>query len=402
MLRKLGTLVSVSLLALGGCGGEEPVVVGAILPLSGEFAIYGEPIRKGIELAFEEIEAAGDYPYPLELRVEDSEGDAGRATQLLDALYDAGAPAAIGGVTTAEALAMVEVADRFDRVLVSPSASSPQLTGLSTNFFRVFPSDFLEGTKMGHFAIQTQKLSKIVIAAAESNYAKGIQQVFEQEVRRNGGEVAEIIEYPAHTRDLDGVLERIMTVAPDGVYLADYAEGLTSLITGLKDRGYEGRILTTSSIASPEVIADAGDAVEGVLFTQSNYDVTSEEPLIHDFVTAYGEKYGQAPDLYAAHGYDAMRIYARALADGGGLRPNQFWQGMRGITNFPGVTGAIQFDEQGDVQKFPRVFVVQNGEFVDYDAVLDERRQDLERRRKGLEDRMRELERQRKGLRGGG
>lgn len=391
------------LLALGfaGCGGDKPVPVGVVLPLTGEFAIYGEPIRRGIELALEEIQSQEAYPYELALRVEDSQGEAARAAELLGEFYDAGAPAVIGGVTTAEAMAMVEVADNADRVLLSPSASSPRLTGISSNFFRVFPSDFLEGTKMGHFAAQTLGLDRLVIAAAESEYAKGIQQVFQREVERNRAEVVESIDYPRNTGDLGGVVDRIMTLNPEGVYLADYAAGLMTLIRGLDQRGYQGRVLTTSSIATPEVVEQAGAALEGVMFTQSNYDVSSEEPLIHQFVAAYQEKYGRTPDLYAAHGYDAMRVYARALADGGAPRPGNFWQGMRGITSFPGVTGPIQFDEQGDVQKFPRVYVIHDGEFVDYDRVLEERRGTLEERRRELERRMRELERQRRGLREG-
>jgi branched-chain amino acid transport system substrate-binding protein len=377
------------------------VPVGVVLPLSGEFAIYGEPIRRGVELAFEELQNQEGYPYGLDLQVEDSQGDAARAAELLDRLYDAGAPAVIGGVTTAEAMAMVEVADRADRVLLSPSASSPRLTGISTNFFRVFPSDFLEGTKMGHFATQTLSLRRLAIAAAESEYAKGIQQVFKREVERNGAQILEVIEYPRNTADLAGVIERILTLGPDGVYLADYAAGLVTLIQGLDQRRYQGRVLTTSSIAAPEVLEGAGDALEGVMFTQSNYDVSSEEPHIQQFVQAFEERYDRTPDLYAAHGYDAMRVYARALADGGAPRPGNFWQGMRGITSFPGVTGTIQFDEQGDVQKFPRVYVIKGGEFVDYDGVLEERRQGLEQRRRDLERRMRELERQRRGLREG-
>jgi len=390
------------LLLLGlvtGCGQHDAILVGAVLPLTGEFAIYGEPIRRGIEVAFEQIEARDDYPYPLELRIEDSQGDPDRAAQLLGELYDAGAPAVIGGVTTQEALAMVEIADQRDRVLLSPSASSPRLTGISTNFFRVFPSDFLEGTKMGHFATETLRVETVVIAAAESQYAKGIQQVFQREVERNGGEVLDVIEYPRNTEDLAAVVDRMMTLDPDAVYLADYADGLVILVRELAKRGYEGHVLTTSSIATPEVIDQMGAAADGVMFTQSNYDVSSDVPQIQEFVQAYQEQYDRVPDLYAAHGYDTMRVYARALAEGGGSRPSEFWQGMRSINNFPGVTGPIQFDEQGDVQKFPRVYVVRDGDFVDYEKVLEERRHDLEQRRRELQQRLRDLERQKRGLR---
>lgn len=401
MARTIRTILCLSLVLglFAGCSEDEPVTVGVVLPLTGEFAIYGEPIRRGIELAFEELQAQEDFPYPLDLQVRDSESEPGTAADQLDQLYEAGAPAVIGGVTTAEALAMVEVADQRDRVLLSPSASSPQLTGLSTNFFRVFPSDFEEGTKMGYFAIQTLGVDEVVIAAAESQYAKGIQQVFAQEIERNGGTVTEVIEYPPNTDDLGGVIERIMTLSPEAVYLADYAPNLERLVSGLEDRDYQGTILSTSSIATPEFVESVGAAANGVLFTQSNYDIQSDEERIQQFVARFREQYDKVPDLYAAHGYDAMRIYGRALIEGGGRRPSNFWQGMRGITSFPGVTGPIQFDEQGDVQKFPRVYVIRNGEFVDYDRVLSERRRDLEERRRAIEERMKALRRQQRGLR---
>ncbi len=399
-LASVAVLASVLGLAVAplGCGGNQKVVVGAVLPLSGEFALYGEPIRKGIELAFEQIEQQGGLPFGLDLQIEDSQGDPDRAVELLGKLFDAGAPAVIGGVTTQEALAMVEVADKRDRVLLSPSASSPRLSGISTNFFRVFPSDFLEGTKMGHFATQTLGVHTVVIVAAESQYAKGIQQVFKAEAERDGAKVLDVIEYPRNTSDLGGVIERVITLAPDAVYLADYADGLVTLIKGLQAGGFKGDVLTTSSIATPDTVEKAGEATEGVLFTQSNYDVNSDDPLIQGFVQAFEKKYGKTPDLYAAHGYDAMRVYAEALKKAGSARPNEFWQGMRGINSFPGVTGPIQFDEQGNVQKYPRVYVIRKGEFVDYDKVLEQKRQDLEKRRRDLERRLRDLERQRRGL----
>lgn len=401
MARTLRTLLCLPVI-LGlftGCRQDPSVVVGAVLPLTGEFAIYGEPIRRGIELGFEELQADPEFPYTLDLQIRDSESDPQKATAQLEELYGAGAPAVIGGVTTAEALAMVAVADRFDRVLLSPSASSPQLTGLSTNFFRVFPSDFEEGTKMGYFATQALDVDEVVIAAAESQYAKGIQQVFEQEIRRNGGEVIDVIEYPPNTADLGGVIDRIVTLSPEAVYLADYARGLETLVSGLAERGYEGHVLTTSSVATPEFVEAVGEAANGVLFTQSSYDVDSDVSHIRQFVEKFRAEYGKVPDLYAAHGYDAMRVYGHALVLGGGRRPSNFWQGMRGTASFPGVTGPIQFDEQGNVQKFPRVYVVRNGVFVDYDRVLGERRQGLEERRRAIQQRMKDLERQRRGLR---
>jgi branched-chain amino acid transport system substrate-binding protein len=192
------------------------------------------------------------------------------------------------------------------------------------------------------------------------------------------------------------VIERVMTLSPEAVYLADYADGLARLIPGLKERGFRGMILTTSSFSSPEAIERAGAAAEGVVLTQSVFDLSSEDPQVQEFITDYEQHYDTVPDLYAAHGYDAMRVYAEALKEGRQAR--EVWQGMRGISGFDGVTGTIQFDEKGDVQKFPRVYVISDGGLLDYEQVLDGRRQELEERRRQLQERMQNLDRRQRSL----
>jgi len=121
-----------------------------------------------------------------------------------------------------------------------------------------------------------------------------------------------------------------------------------------------------------------------VFLTQAVFEVDSEDPLIQGFVEAYRAKYGLAPDLFAAHGYDAMVVLTEALREAGPLA-NDFWKGMRALREVPGVTGMIQFDEKGDAQKFPRVYVVDDGELIDYEA-------EVERRRRELIDQLRRLE----------
>ena len=154
-------------LALAGCQGSGKVKVGAVLPLSGDAAVYGQAIRRGIELAQERTARTAEAPFEIEVLWRDTKSDPELAKRLLEATYDEGAIVAIGGATSAEALAMVPVADRAGRVLLSPSASQPQLSGVSSNFYRVFPSDASEGTMMANFARQNLELSKVVVLAKE-------------------------------------------------------------------------------------------------------------------------------------------------------------------------------------------------------------------------------------------
>lgn len=386
----LGGVLALS--TLSGCGGDDEVTFAAILPLSGgPLASYGTEIKRGIELAFEEAKTNPDYPYQVELQILDTESDPQRAVELLEQVYDEGAIAAIGGVTSDAAMKMVEVADDEDRILISPSASTPRLTGASRNFFRVFPSDHVEGTKMGSFAANNLKLERVVIVAAESPYGRGIQGVFKNEFERHGGEVVETIEYPPNTSDFSGIIDRVVTLDPDAVYLVDYWRELVQLIEGLHEVGYDGKILTTSAFATSEAVEAAGDAAEGVYFTQTVFDVSSEAEPIRGFVEEYREDYGEDPGLYAAHGYDAMRVLLEALRQAGSTLPSELYTGMKAITSFPGVTGSLQFDEQGDVQKFPRIYVITDGAPINYE-------EHVQKIREAFRERLRELERQQEQL----
>jgi branched-chain amino acid transport system substrate-binding protein len=376
-------LVSLTGLLAAGCNRERPVQFGAVLPLTGDKAIYGVPIRNGIELAAERIRQDPELAYPFELTILDSQSDPQRATELLKQLYrEQNALAVIGGVTTDSALAMVSAADEADRILLSPSASSPQLTGISHNFFRIFPSDFKEGTKMGNFAAGTLGAKTAVILAAESPYARGIQEVFKTEFERQEGEVLEVIEYPQVTTEFGDPVRQAVELKPEAIYVADYADQIVRVLAELRAQNYRGRILTTSAFNTPTALEEAGDQAEGVLLTQALFDPESEDPKVQSFLQAYREKYGEMPGLYAAHGYDAMMTLAEVLGEVG-RRPTDFPQGIRGLRNYSGVTGPIQFDEKGDVQRFPRVYILQGGSTADYDKVIEAKREQIRRQ---LED----------------
>ncbi len=376
--------------ALFGCG-KSASRFGAVLPLTGSAAVYGQSIRKGIDLAFDELRKNPVYG-PLELTVVDSGSDPARAASELEKVYDGGALAAIGGVTSAEALAMVRVADKANQVLLSPSASQPQLTGISTNFFRVFPSDFAEGTVMAKYAFDTLKVKTVVILAKQETYAKGIQQVFDEEFRKKGGQVLELIEFPGNATDFQALVDRVATLKPDAAYVAAYANELSRIIPELRAQGFAGYILTTSSFATAESVGHTGPAAEGTLFTQSAFDIDDKSPdHVKTFAAGYKAKYGHAPDLYAAHGYDSMMVLAEAMRQGG-KSSSSFWKGMRSIHEFPGVTGTFQFDEKGDVQKFPHVYVVRDGKAIDVEKERQKALEEARRKMQEIERQLRELQ----------
>lgn len=379
-------------LVVAGCP-QKAIKVGVVLPLSGDNSTYGEALRKGIELAYEEIQEDG-VSAMLELAIVDTESDAEKARDQLAAQYESGALVALGGATSDEAKSMIDVVDRFDRVVISPSASSPELTGISSNFYRVWPSDFAAATKMAQFAATDLKIQKMVVITEQQSYAKGIHGVFQPAFEGFGGEVIEVIEVPPGTSDLSGLIDHVITLKPEAVYLAGFEVGIGSMIQELRRLEYDGRILTTSAFALPSSIARVGKDATGVILTQSVFELDSDHAHVQKFVKGYQDRYGEKPDIYAAHGYDAMRVVAAALTGRPAL-PGEVIKGLRDVKDFPGVTGSIQFDEKGDVQKFPRLYIIGDDLLLyDYNERVRKQQEEIKRRRAALMEKLEKIQKQ--------
>jgi branched-chain amino acid transport system substrate-binding protein len=204
--------------------------------------------------------------------------------------------------------------------------------------------------------------------------------------------VTEFIEFPENGGDLSGLTQRVATLDPDAAYLAGYADDISAMIRGLRSEGYDGHILTTAAFSAPAVIEQVGRAAENVLLTQTDFDPDAEDGPARQFVEAYRAAYGLTPDLYAAHGYDALRVLVAAI-DGNAGGPNEVWSGLRALREFQGVTGPLQFDERGDVQKFPRVYRVSDGRLVDHLKDLRIKQDEIRRRREELQRRIADAQR---------
>lgn len=353
-----GLLTSAALTLTACSRGSVPVAV--ILPLTGQYATYGVAIEKGILLAYEELKAEKELAPSIDgFKVRDTKSELDRVVQWTEKEIDRGAIAIIGGVTTAEAKAMIPIIDKSGVLLLSPSASSPELSGISKNFFRVWPSDQTEATKLAQSAFGELGVKTIVVVAGEDPYSKGAEAVFKAAYQAAGGQILETIEYPASSRDLSGVAVRVTELQPQGVFVADYADGAARFIGDLRRRDFTGRILTTSAFATSAAIERLGKDAQGVILAQTAFDPNSTDEDIRNFSASFKTNYGELPDIYAAYGYDAMKALSRA-AQGRQITATDIIAGLRSdaFKSYKGITGPISFDDKGDVLKTPRLYTI--------------------------------------------
>ena len=333
----------VVLLAAGGC--NAPLRLGVVLPESGEAAVYGASVKSGVKLALDQAAARGG-PRP-EVLYRDSGSDPVRAASAAAALFDEGALLIIGGVTSAEAKAMIPVADRAGRVLLSPSASAPQLVGRSPFFFRVYPSDELEGVKAADFLAVTRGARTVLVLQEDNDYTRGLLPVFVGELTSQGARVTGSIrldqaDWHAQLR------EAIGRHAPDGVYICGYGDAILAGVRLLRSLAYRGTICTTSAFSAASVLARAASLGDGVFFPLASFDARSQQEPVRSFVRAYLAAFNLEPDIYAAHGYDAALVALAVLRGTPPPTGRELALHIRTLAGVVGVNGKIVFDEEGD------------------------------------------------------
>jgi len=371
-------------LGLAGCGSKP--IVGVVLPVTGAASSYGESIESGMRLAINDARETGQLAPGLEVLWADSESDPQRGIAEVRRLVEKqGAKIILGAATSAEAKALVPELDDINIVCLSPSASAPGLAQGSKLFFRIYPSDELEGQTAGKFMIERLGATETVLFTGNSEYAAGIVPEFRAHYEeRLGGKIVDTVDLTTDgwEAQVPGVLKKYH---PSAVYIVGYAGEILSVIKQLKAAGYTGRIVTTSAFYTSEGLKAAGDLADGVLFPLPPFDRTSETEPVVSFVHRYMDTYERAPDVFAAHGYDAMKIAIEVLELAQPPKTPEISKALHfGVTDFMGVTGPILFDDHGDVKHYPKMFIVKDGQVMGYRRYLDAERKRILRQVQNL------------------
>jgi branched-chain amino acid transport system substrate-binding protein len=386
ILRRSATLVFLvaAVLAVGGC--KPAPVIGVLVAETGDAAPYGSAMRQAMELAVDEAKESGEYPDGLAILWADSATNPDTAAANFEQLASDGARLVIVGVTSDEAKALLPVIESTNTLALSPSASAPTLARDSSLFYRVFPSDELEGRRAGRFLREDRDAASVVIYTLDSAQARGIEppfrHVFEQTME--GEVVGKVVlsdnNWEEHSADL------LTAHQPESAYIIAYADETLDAIRHLRRNGFPGVICVSSAFYTADVVSQNAEMLEGVFFPQPAFDIEDERPLVQDFVTAYEQRTGQIPDIYAAHAFDAMRVALAAVRNTSFLDTEDLKKTMRfGLSEFPGVTGPISFDEQGDVHHNPIIFSIREGRVVNHERWVKKQKEDILRRiRAGL------------------
>jgi branched-chain amino acid transport system substrate-binding protein len=367
MIRYNLRLLVLLALAIGCRSDAGPLRIGLALSLDEAGVV---PMRLGAELAAKEVNAAGGINgRPLELLERNDYASNDSAVAIASELYGSDAVAVIGGAYSGVTLASAPVYNggKHPLVQLSPSASSPVLTGAGEYTFRLCPSDLAYGAALARFANESG-LRRAAVLYVNDEYGRGVRRTFSDEYLRAGGEVVELDPYLASSPDV-------------GVYLTRIAREQRAQVIVLATNQEEGlpvlRQIRAAKLGLPIL---AGDGMVGAertdptlmegVFVSSAYIVGGSGETNRAFVANYRKAYPDAgsPDQGAAASYDAVHLLARVLSKAGPDRSRvraALADVGAGSHPYDGVVGSIAFDSQGDVPALVvQIGVARGGELV--------------------------------------
>jgi len=337
--------LSFALLALAACAGtaKAPYIVGAAGPWKQG---YGLQNLQGVELAAEEINKAGGIDGHL-LRVvsRDDDGEGEKATKIAqDFVATHSISAVIGHVNSSGMLAAAPVYDG-QLAAIATSATSPDLTGISSWVFRIISSDSLNGIALANFASKfgLRAPASVAVLYENNTYGRGLADSFRRSFH---GEILSLDPINADLPSAEPYISYLKTRKPKIVFVAGRVGSGLKILQEAKRQGF-----------SPIFVG--GDGWQGILsdtatsegaYIGMSFTPEDPSPAARAFVAAFTRKFGTLPDAHAALAYDATKLVAQALKAKGPDRRaiRDYLHSLNRETAYAGLTGPAYFEDNGD------------------------------------------------------
>jgi branched-chain amino acid transport system substrate-binding protein len=326
-------------------------------PLSGGQSLLGVAIKQGAELAMEQL--GGDLKamgYDVQLAPYDDQAtpDVGVANAK-NIVADSAILCGVGHLNSGVMIPSSEEYHTAGLAFVSPANTNPVVTTrgyLEVN--RVVGRDDVQAPAAEDYAFTTLGAKSVYIIHDKTAYGQGVAEFFRLAAEEDGMEVM-AFEGTEETANFDAIVTPLIAAAPDVVFFAGIYNQAGVFFKQAREAGYEGTFLGTDGMDASDLADIAGDALTtggGMAYT-TVAGPASAYPKAAQFATDYTAKFGAPPEPFAAQAYDSMGVCLSAIKaaaeEAGGLPTrNQVALAIRALT-YEGLTGAIAFDEIGDL-----------------------------------------------------
>ncbi len=364
----VASLLIVASMLLAACGApaaatQAPAAADKVIkiatqsPLSGDMSAVGVDIKRGAELALNQLGAPlAGMGFKVELAPFDDQGnpDTGvaNAKQIVS---DPAILCVVGHYNSGVQIPSSEVYHTSGLANVSPANTNPKVTTRGyPEINRIVGRDDVQGVVGADFAAE-KGVKSVFVVHDKTAYGQGIAEFFKKESEAKGMQVLGF-EGTEEKANFDALLSPIMAANPDLVYFGGMYGQAAVLFKQARAKGFQGMFMSDDGFDSSDAAKIGGQSLidgAGTYYSTVSGPATLY-PGTAKFITDFKAAYNSDPQPFAAQGYDSMAICLKAIEDAAKANNNavptreSVAKAIRALKDFVGITGTFTFNSIGD------------------------------------------------------
>lgn len=367
----------------GGEGAEEtdePITVGYITPLTGDFSPLGTDNQKAVELAVEQINSEGGLlGREIDLVTHDDQSNPDEAILAFNEIMNDEPAAIIGSAFSNSAMALLEQVEREQIPYISPTPADEQVDPLRDHVF-VVPALATTYAQRALQYFSDEGMTDVAVAYSETAYGVSGFLALEKDATQYGIELVSVEEFEQETTDFGHIVSEVEAADADATLF--WATGPPAVIFAEQyaGAGVDTPLVMTGAQASHLWTEPAGAAAEGVTVLSSIGVVgdalpeSEQRDVVMEMHEAFEEEHGYVPPQFAQDGYSAVMLLAAAIEEAGNTDRAEIREALENLslTTPNGEFNYSEVDHSGITEDAVAVTTVENGEFVATDWSLEQ------------------------------
>lgn len=333
--------------ASGEGAAADVIKIGAVFPMTGDVATFGQSSKNALELLVEEQNSKGGLlGKKIQVIYEDDENKpANSANAIQKLISNDKVVAVIGSVASKCSIAMGPIATQNKVPMISTASTNPKVTTEGGAYvFRACFIDPFQGTVIAKFSSENLK-AKTAAALFDvgNDYSKGLAEYFKAGFEKLGGKVVAFESYNAGDLDFNAQLTKIKPLNPEVILLADYYNTVGLIAKQARAQGITATFVGGDGWDSADLYSVGGDAIDGGFFS-NHYSADDTSAEVVNFRKTYEAKYKGTPDALAALAYDSGKIMFAAIEKAGSTDGAKIKDALQ-ATAVTVVSGKVTYDK---------------------------------------------------------
>ncbi|HYE47132.1 MAG TPA: branched-chain amino acid ABC transporter substrate-binding protein [Caulobacter sp.] len=325
-------------------------------PMTGQYAAFGEQMKRGAEMAVADINAAGGVNgEKLRLVVGDDACDPKQAVAVANQMVQEKVVFVAGHFCSGSSIPASQVYNEEGILQISPASTNPQLTEQGfDNVFRVCGRDDQQGDVAAAYLTKNFAGKKVAIVHDKQAYSKGLADAVKAGLNKAGTQEALYETVNPGERDYSALVTKLKSQNIDALYYGGYHTEAGLIVRQMREQGMKTPLISGDALVTDEYWSITGPAGEGTMMTFGPDPMKRAEAkdLVDRFMKA-----GYKPEGYTLYTYAAIQTWAEAVKKAGGTDGKKVAETLRS-GEYNTVIGKLGFDKKGDRTSADYVFYV--------------------------------------------